>query len=218
MKLIKGADVFNAKDEKLGTLERVIIDPESKAVTHIVVEKGWLFTTNRVISIGQLESKSDNRLIVTGPGADPESFPVFEEAHFVNLDENDHPDSDIDGAYWYPPANLAWWRTGGADLGYYPPMPSYVMRTTQNIPEGTVALEEGAKVISRDEKHVGDIEQVIVEPQDNRATHFVVHGGLFLDRKLIPVLWISSIDEKEVRLSVGSGLVEKLPEYKLETR
>lgn len=218
MKLTKGADVFNSQGEKLGTLHRVIIDPQSKAVTHIVVEKGWLFTTNKVISVSQIDSQGDDRLIVTGPEDDPEQFPAFEEAHYVNLDENDHPDAEIDGAYWYPPANLAWWRTGATYMGYYPPMPSYVMRTSQNIPEGTVALEEGAKVISKDDKHVGDIEQVIVEPQDNRATHFVVHGGPFSDRKLIPVLWISNIDEKEVRLSVGSGLVEKLPEYKLETR
>jgi hypothetical protein len=59
---------------------------------------------------------------------------------------------------------------------------------------------------------------VIVEPEDNRATHFVIHGGLFSERKLIPVLWISHIEEKEVYLSIGSGLLDRLPEYKLEAR
>jgi uncharacterized protein YrrD len=219
MKLKKGADVFNAKGDKLGTLHRVILDPDTKAVTHIAVEKGWLFSTDKVISINELDPHNDDRLVVTGPHDDPDDFPAFEESHYVNLDENDHPDTDVESVYWYPPANLAWWRTGATYMGYYPPIPNYAVRTTRNIPEGTVALDEGAKVVSKDDKHVGNIEQVIVEPEDNRATHFVVHGGLFSsERKLIPVLWISHIDEKEVHLSVGSGLLERLPEYKVEAR
>ncbi len=218
MKLTKGAEVFNAQGDKLGALQRVIIDPRTKAVTHIIVEKGWLFTTNKVVSINELDPNREDRLAVRNPEAEEDDFPAFEESHFVNLDENDHPQSEVDGAYWYPPANLAWWRAGGVYTGYYPPIPMYVMRTTQNIPEGTIALEEGAKVISRDDKQIGNIEQVIVEPQDNRATHFVVQGGLFSERRLIPVLWISSIDEDQVHLVVGSHLVDRLPEYKADVR
>lgn len=218
MRLKKGADVFNSEGEKLGTLQRVIIDPQTKAVTHIVVEKGWLFSTNKVISFGELDPESEDSLVVTGPHDDPDDFPAFEESHYVSLDENDHPDADLDSVYWYPPADLAWWRTGAAYMGYYPPIPAYAVRTTQNIPEGTVALEEGAKVISQDEQHVGNIEQVVVEPEEDRATHFVIHGGLFSERKLVPVLWISRIEEKEVYLSISAALLERLPEYKAEPR
>ena len=218
MRLKKGADVFNSEGEKLGTLQRVIIDPQTKAVTHIVVEKGWLFSTNKVISFGELDPESEDSLVVTGPHDDPDDFPAFEESHHVSLDENDHPDADLDSVYWYPPADLAWWRTGAAYMGYYPPIPAYAVRTTQNIPEGTVALEEGAKVISQDEQHVGNIEQVVVEPEEDRATHFVIHGGLFSERKLVPVLWISRIEEKEVYLSISAALLERLPEYKAEPR
>ncbi len=81
-----------------------------------------------------------------------------------------------------------------------------------------MALEEGAKVISQDEQHVGNIEQVVVEPEEDRATHFVIHGGLFSERKLVPVLWISRIEEKEVYLSISAALLERLPEYKAEPR
>jgi sporulation protein YlmC with PRC-barrel domain len=149
MKLKKGADVFNSKGEKLGALQRVIIDPDTKTITHIVVEKGWLFSTNRVISMSEVDAQRDDGLVVTSTNDDPDSYPAFEEAHYVNLDENDHPDTDVEGAYWYPPANLAWWRTSAAYMGYYPPIPSFVVRTTQNIPDGTVALEEGAKLLAR---------------------------------------------------------------------
>src|SRR5512138_2488564 len=85
MKLTKGADVFNTQGDKLGTLQRVIIDPGTKAVTHIVVEKGWLFTSNKVISINELDSNREDRLVVTNSEANEDDFPAFEEAHFVNM-------------------------------------------------------------------------------------------------------------------------------------
>jgi uncharacterized protein YrrD len=95
-----------------------------------------------------------------------------------------------------------------------PPTPVYTVRTSQNIPEGTVALEEGASVISADDKPVGSIEQLIVDPQDKRVSHFILGEGLlFKERKLIRVTWISTIGEKEVRLSVKSGTLERLPAY-----
>ena len=43
MKLTKGAEVFASNGEKLGTLDRVIIDPVKKTVTHLVIEKRLSF-------------------------------------------------------------------------------------------------------------------------------------------------------------------------------
>ena len=95
-----------------------------------------------------------------------------------------------------------------------PALPVYSVRTTQNIPEGTIALEEGARVFSADDKEVGNIEQLIVDPQDNRVTHFVVDAGFFFkEHKLIPVLWIATLGEKQIRLSGSSSTLERLPAY-----
>jgi uncharacterized protein YrrD len=219
MKLTKGSDVFTSTGEKLGTLRRVIIDPQTMEVTHVVVEKGFLFTTDRVVPVDQLHAQDDERIALADAQQDFDQFPVFEESHYVTLDENDRPVSEAEGAYWYPPVDLAWWRTGATYMGYYPPIPNYVLRTNQNIPEGTIALEEGARVISKDGNHVGNVDQVIVDPEDNRATHFVVNEGLlFTNKKLIPVTWISSINEDDVKLSVASGTLERLPEHKVQAR
>jgi hypothetical protein len=105
--------------------------------------------------------------------------------------------------------------SAGLAMPFYPGMPVYVPQSKQLIPEGTVALEEGARVISQDGQHVGNIEQVIVDTQDNRVTHFVVSEGVFFkERKLVPVLWISSIDEHEVHLSSTSRFLDRLPAYR----
>ena len=218
MRLTKGANIYSAQGEKLGVLDRVVIDPESREVTHLVIAKGLLFKTNKVIAIDLVNQEIEDKITLLNSNLDLDDLQDFEETHYVSLDEADNPNvQDVEAAYWYPPTNLAWWRMGSSGLAMpMPAMPAYVPKTKQLIPEGTVALEEGAKVVSKDGKYVGNIEQVIVDPQDNRVTHFVVNEGvLFTERKLIPVLWISQINEDEVRLSSTSKVLERLPEYQL---
>lgn len=214
MRLVKGADIYSSRGEKLGTLDRVIIDPNTREVTHIVVEKGFLFTTNKVVSMDNVDPGAEGNITLRTSEQDLNKFQDFEESEYVSLDATDYPEGEgnVTPSYWYPPVNVAWWRTGMHMP--YPAMPVYTLSTRQNIPEGTVAMQEGAKVVSRDDKHVGNIEQLIVDSEDNRVTHFVISEGLlFKERKLIPVLWISNIEENEVRLSVSSGTLERLPAH-----
>jgi uncharacterized protein YrrD len=212
MRLVKGADVYSPQGDRLGTLNRVIIDPNTREVTHIVIEKGLMFTTSKVIPIDRIDPHSQEKITLNSSEQDLSQFDDFEEAHYVDLDTTEYPGSDVTNSFWYPPVDYVWWRSGMPAMT--PPPPVYTVRTTQNIPEGTVALEEGAKVISADDKHVGSIEQLVVDPQDKRVSHFIIGEGLlFKERKLIPVTWISTIGEKEVRLSVKSGTLERLPAY-----
>lgn len=229
MRFTKGADIYSAQGEKLGTLDRVVIDPQSQEVTHLVVSKGLFFKSNKVIAIDMLNSEVRDRITLLNPKHDLDEFPDFEETQYVDVDTADYPTADSNlapadtasAAYWYPPTGLAWWRPA-PDLQMAVPtmpavLPGYVAKTKQNIPEGTVALEEGAKVVSRDGQHIGNIEQVVVDPQDNRVTHFVIAAGTFFkERKLIPVLWITGIDEDEVRLASSAKTLDRLPAYHLQ--
>jgi uncharacterized protein YrrD len=209
-------DIYSANGDKLGTLERVVMDPESKEVTQLVISKGLLFKTNKIVAMDMVDPAIEDKITLRTPKQDVDDFQDFEETHYVNLDQTENPTSDeVPAAFWYPPINLAWWRAGGTDNPItYPAMPIYVAKAEQNIPEGTIALEEGAKVMSSDDKHIGNVEQVIIDPQDKRVTHFIVsEGTLFKERKLIPVVWIARIDENEVYLSSTAKTLERLPAY-----
>jgi uncharacterized protein YrrD len=79
-----------------------------------------------------------------------------------------------------------------------------------------VALEKGAKVVSKDGEEIGEVAQILVEPSDNRATHIVVAQGLLSkEHKLVPTLWITDATEEEIHLLIDSDLLEGLPEYQL---
>jgi sporulation protein YlmC with PRC-barrel domain len=103
-----------------------------------------------------------------------------------------------------------WWG-----LGPNPNLnkPLFIKEPRRNIPEGSVALEEGAEVIDAAGQTVGEIEEVYAEPESNRVTHLLISRGTFSkDSKLIPTAWVEGLHENTVRLTVGQKVINELPE------
>ena len=208
----QGTDVFSSDNEKIGTLDRVVLDPKTKEISHIIVREGFLFTEDKVVPMDLIGSMTDERIILQGSKDHLNELPDYEETHYIPRDAT--VDDDMGALYWNPPAY------SGAGYSQYPviyPQYLYIRRTEKNIPEGMVALAEGAKVLAEDGEHVGNIETLITDPNE-RVTHLVISSGLLMkERKIIPSHWLNSVTEDEVQLSVDSRLLERLPEYHPET-
>ncbi len=214
MDIKQGTGVFTAQDQQVGHVDRVVLDPRTKEVTDIVVRKGLILTEDKVVPISLIASATEDRVTLRENAGDLDKLPYFEETHYVGVDERESPwNSPQPGypppLYWTPPI-------GGSPTDYpnYDLLP-YIAQVKQNIPEGTVALKDGAKIISADGKHVGDVERVLTGPLVDRATHLVMSQGLMhKNRKLIPTTWVSTVEEGKVHLAVGSDLLDKLQDYK----
>jgi uncharacterized protein YrrD len=214
MKFKEGADVFTHDGKRIGSIDRVVLDPETKEVTHLVVREGFLLTTDKVIPLSLVGPATEERVTLREDAADVEALPDFEEAHYIPAGEADTPEAPLPvyarTYYWYPPASYNW----GSGTGYGYPIPPYVVRTERHIPEGTVALEEGAKVLSRDGHHLGNVEEILTDPEQDRATHLVISRGVLLkERKLIPTTWVSLVLEDEVHLHVRADVLDRVPAY-----
>lgn len=109
----KGADVISKDGEKVGTLERVVIDPKTKEVAYLVVKSGFLLTEDKLISMDQVKTVIENQIHVMATKEQLDELPRFEEEHYVPLAKEGE---DIDYFYWYPP--VGWGATG-----QYPPFP-----------------------------------------------------------------------------------------------
>jgi uncharacterized protein YrrD len=221
MQFREGASVYTADGERVGSIQRVVIEPGTKEVTHLVVEKGLLFTEDKIVPMSLVGPATADRVTLREDAGALERLPDFEESHFLSTEpgtQQPEPGPEqtalgIGSIYWYPPVETSW-PSGTYDRGTHP---KYVKRTVQNIPEGTVALEEGSRVISNDEEHVGDIERIFTDALEDKVTHILISQGLILkEKKLVPVTWISKIGEEEVHLSVSSQFIENIPEYQAQ--
>jgi len=210
IRLLKDAEIFSSVGEKIGKLDRVVLDPETKKVSHIVVKQGMLFPSSKVIPFSYIDLDGE-RITLTKNAMELEDLPDFTESSYISTNRTDDPEENAESVYFYPPRHIAWWTTGGR-IWY--PKPRYVLKTERTIPEDTVALDEGAKVFGNDGEEVGNVERVIVEPAEKLATHIIVSKGfLTKEHKVVPTLWIRDVTEEKVYLSIDSELFERLPEH-----
>ena len=208
----KNATVVAANGQEVGSIERVVLSPESKMVTHIVVRKGSLLNrVDKVVPIDLIADITEDRIVLSDEAGDLESLPPFEEERVVDkkigLDQPPIFDSSSPELIGYPEPNIPVIPAPGEQ---------YVTQMDQNIPEGTVALKEGAKVITADGQHVGKVERVLADLSADQVTHLLVSRGMFpKETKLIPMEWVTTMTDEEVYLGVEEDTVKELADVSI---
>jgi uncharacterized protein YrrD len=211
MQFKEGTKVYTSDGKDVvGHVDRVVLNPGTKEVTDIVVRKGFLFTEDKVVPISLIAAATEDGVTLQPGAGDLDRLPSFEEVHYLPLNEAEqqlaaYPTGMAMPMYWYPPY-------GGGWMGYAEPFPIPV-ETKQNIPGNTVAVREGASVLSADDKEVGTVERVLTGPDTDRATYMVIsQGGLLQQttKKIVPTTWIHDLSEDEVHLTVNSSTVDSL--------
>lgn len=204
MQFNQGAGVTTVDGKEAGHIDRVVIDPKTKEITHVVIRWGLLQRKDKVVPINTVTSEQEGKLTLHVRGDELELLPDFEEEHYILVDEGrggETPSAVVS----YPP-----YPGGVPGIANY--NPRYVAETHLNIPDNTVALKEGAKVIARDHKEVGHVTQVLASTPDDRVTHFLIVKGLLLkEQRLIPVEWVDRLADDEVHLAIDSGTLDRLP-------
>src|SRR4030095_8149634 len=119
-----GVDVYSSDNEKIGTLHRVVMDPKTREVTHIVVKEGFLFTEDKVVPMDLVGSVTEDRIALQGSKEHLDELPQYEETHYVLPDEN-----ASDSVYWYPPAD--WGSAAGRYPAAFYPQSYYVKRSEE---------------------------------------------------------------------------------------
>ncbi|MEP6986201.1 MAG: PRC-barrel domain-containing protein [Chloroflexota bacterium] len=216
MQFKDGTKVYSLDGQDVGRVDRVVLNPKTKEVTHLVVRKGFLFTQDKIVPLDLIASATEDRVELREDAGKLDDLLPFEETHYIPLDEADlrnpaYPVGTAAALYWYPP--MGGWMGYGGGSGYaYPP--PHRTETKQNIPQGDIVLNEGARVFSDSNQHVGNVTRVITESPSNQATYFLMSEGIFFkEKKRIPVSWIRKIQEGEIHLNVGTSVLDKLPEY-----
>ncbi len=209
MQFKRGAEVFTADGKQVGRIDRVVLDPKNKEIIGVVVRKGLLFTEDKVVPAGLIATATEDRVTLREKTGNLDDLTDFEERHYVPLNQPSDGSTPMFAppVFWYPPI--------GAAVPYpgFTGQP-YVTETEQHIPQGTVALREGAPVVSFDDKNVGGVDRIITGPDGREVTHLIIsEGTLVKTRKLIPITWVDDVMEDQVRLGVDADLIAGLPEY-----
>jgi sporulation protein YlmC with PRC-barrel domain len=168
-----------------GRVSRVIIDPATETVTHLVIEpKHWMGMA-RLVPLDLVDTGAgDIRLRCT-----VEEFGRLEPAEETELMDD---------------------MTGGLNvpMGVISPAPVIVQGV---VPLGEIDVDRGEPVHALDGE-IGRVQGFLVDPDDHRVTHVLLQEGHLWGRKnvSIPVSAVTGV-ENGIWLSLTKKQVEDLP-------
>ena len=81
MNFVKGAEVFTAAGEKIGTISRIVLDAKTRDVTDLVVERGALLKDEKVIPVGLVDLENEDRIRLRETNQSVDDFLDYETTH-----------------------------------------------------------------------------------------------------------------------------------------
>jgi hypothetical protein len=200
----------NCTDGGCGHLTRVIVDPVSRALTHLVVRPPLGHGLDRLVPIELAEAApGEVRLRCT-------------RAEFDQLDPAEETDF-LPGDYGYVPYGptevSAWPYYGLGSSGMRPEIAAAAhVVTYEGVPLDEVEIGRGDHVRATDGS-IGRVQGLVIEPANHHVTHVLLQEGHLWGRKqvAIPIRAVSAVEPEGIRLSISRSEVEDLPPVRLDS-
>jgi sporulation protein YlmC with PRC-barrel domain len=212
-----GAEV-SCSDGAVGKVNRVVVDPVAKALTHLVVEPGFRQGPSRLVPLD---------LVVGGGGGGGGGIRLScTKAEFENLEPAEEtkfiPRTTSFGSFG--PGDVLSWPyygeggvgdldgVGGAGgMGAERGSPVSRKITYDTVPVGEVGVRRGQPVLATDGA-IGKVQGLVIHPDSGHVTHVLLQEGHLWGRKEVAIP-ISAVDTTVdgTQLKIAKQDVENLP-------
>lgn len=210
-----GAHV-SCSDGACGKLSRVVLDPVSRVLTHLVVQPRGAIERGRLVPIDLVAGATPAEIHLRCSLADFDALEDAEETHFL---------TELDPELGYGADQMLAWpyyglgMTGMGGLGMagtgMAGMPLSV--TTDRIPVGELDVRRGEPVHASD-GHVGSLQGLVIDPRDHHVTHLLLQEGHLWGKKqvAIPIGAVRHVDVDDIRVDLTRDQIRDLPPVELD--
>ncbi|MGO9959680.1 MAG: PRC-barrel domain-containing protein [Solirubrobacteraceae bacterium] len=209
-----GSEVV-CSDGPCGSLERVVLDPVARAITHLVVASrlrrgsGHLVPVDRVASAGK-----EVRLNCTR--AELEQFDKADDTELLTAasDRLGYPQQHILMWPYYGLHMAGIGMSAGGTALHAGSSPTVV--THDHVPLGDVEVRRGEHVHATDGA-IGRVKGLVIDPADHHVTHFLLdEGHLWGHRRVaIPISAVTRVGDG-VRIGLTKDQVRDLPPVEVD--
>ena len=198
-----------------GEVTRLIIDPATETVTHLVIEPKHRMGTGRLVPLDLVDGGGASEVRLSCTKAEFENLEPAEETKFI-------PRTTSFGSYGAGDV-LSWPYYGAAGIGDLDgiggaggmgtedgsPVPRTV--TYDTVPVGEVGVRRGQPVLATDGA-IGHVQGLVVRPDTGHVTHVLLQEGHLWGKKEVAIP-ISAVDTTVdgTQLKIAKQDVENLP-------
>lgn len=212
MRIDMGMDVLSANGDKLGAVEKVVIDPETRNIHKIIVSSGLINKNHKLVDIDMVQD-TGNGLRIDLTQSQFDELPDFIQERFTTVDQNDDnslpfalPNAGGAGFYLYGAPYVGRGYEGSQDSFFdAAPADAPIVENRSNVLETDVVISEGTDVVGSDGEKIGTVDE-IVYAEDGALSGFVVKAGFLLTHDVrVPINWVAETGDKHIRLNVPAA-------------
>jgi sporulation protein YlmC with PRC-barrel domain len=215
MKIELGAKVITTDGKEIGTIDKLVLDPERADIHSIVAHKGLLFGRDIEIPIDAIVGREAGSVKIRYTRDQLDELPDFYEDSYTTPPPE--RSAEYASGYGYPAASMLWPSRWSGPVSGEPYGHDAVGAVADEVAAlhraqdlGNAVIEEGSNVRSRDGQKVGEVHQMVFDPSTGQPTALVIRKGfLFTEDVEVPVGLISSVDDDVVYLDARHDELER---------
>ncbi len=189
-------------DGDCGRSTRLIVNPVTRAVTHLVVRERDEPHTERLVALKWIDRTTLDMILLSCTRERLSKMSPFVVTRFLReaLPDYEHPAE----------SHVAW-----------PYRVSYDVKTVQvqerRVPPHELEVTPGTRVRATDGE-IGHVNEFLVDPQDSHITHLVLREGRLWGQKdvAIPISEIQHFDGEAIKLKLDKRGVGALPAIRIK--
>ena len=209
MKFTIGARA-NCSDGHCGEVKRLVFDPATETVTHLVIQHGHRPEAGRLVP-AHLAETTDGEIRLRCTLAEFDKFDHAEEREIADATVQ-HIAGALDSGLAYSASGDALAPGGGEFMDIGPIPPKHLRTMIEDVvPLGEDQMRPGDPVHAVDGE-IGRVQGFLVNPGDDRVTHVLLQEGHLWGHKevAIPITAVTRVDIG-IRLNLTKDQVGNLP-------
>ncbi|RMG97753.1 MAG: BON domain-containing protein [Chloroflexi bacterium] len=201
-----GAQVY-CTDGKGGKLVKIVVDPHTRRITDLIVEKGFLQKKDRVLPISLVHKTTEEAIYLNIPSTELTNYPEFREIEFTA------PATDWKPFRHYPNQNILHWATPYGFTAFpEPSVPKVHHHILTGIDQNKTPVGRGTPIYTLSGM-LARVDHVLVNPDTDEITHLVANKGVFPYQVIIPITLVDRITADGIYINKTTDELKGLARY-----
>lgn len=211
-----GSTVYTSDGDKLGTVKRLVLDANSRQISKVVVDGGFLSNRHRLVDIAMVSGTDADGIRLNVPKSEAEQLPDFVQEQFVDVPRTDYdnipylqPSAGGAGLYLYGAPGIGRGYEGTRDSFYdAAPESAPIVENRSNLLETDIVISTGTDVYGSDGEKMGSVDEVYIDERGTVSGFLVKSGGFLMTAKndvRVPIDWVAETGSDRITLNLPAA-------------